>query len=293
VVLASYNGGQFIGEQLDSIVTQHDVNLKVFVFDDCSTDCTEKIVNGFRDKVTFVPADYNSGGAGSNFLRALQSDLIDVNDYDCFAFSDQDDIWLPHKLSKCYKFMKRSGADLVSSAVCVLDGVSRSRKIVLSQKAKTTEYDFLFEGAGQGCTFLFLPPLLNLLRDVMVRHPVLVSRVHYHDWLLYCVCRCHDMQWRFFSEPTMHYRQHALNDTGSKKSIAGFSSRFKKIRSGWYRDQVLTIMTLAANDNDQYRIVLDTFTGHRTLKKLRIGLRSRRKVSDRLMVLFSILMGYM
>ena len=147
VILASYNGEKYIREQINSILNQKNVNIKIHVFDDASKDKTGQIVEK-RDNVILNERKIGSGSAAINFLEALlelnfKHELIK---YDYIAFSDQDDIWLENKLSRSIQFLKQ-GFELYGSNLNIYkDGKFTNEMVVKSQKQK--KYDFLFEGGS-------------------------------------------------------------------------------------------------------------------------------------------------
>ncbi|MCR5187848.1 MAG: glycosyltransferase [Treponema sp.] len=91
VAMASYNGQEFIKEQLDSILNQEiDEELEVVICDDCSKDQTRQILKEYADKDPRIKAFYNEQNLGfmDNFSKAIslcQGNLI--------ALADQDDLW--------------------------------------------------------------------------------------------------------------------------------------------------------------------------------------------------------
>lgn len=95
VVLASYNGEKYIKRQIDSIIIQLGANDELIISDDGSTDRTLDIVremskNDSRIKVINGPRK----GYNKNFENAIN---YACGDY--IFISDQDDIWLPNKVS--------------------------------------------------------------------------------------------------------------------------------------------------------------------------------------------------
>lgn len=106
VCMATYNGGKFIREQLESILSQLPTDAEVIVADDGSTDDTLAIVNSFDDgRIRVLPAEKHLGVI-YNYERALQASKGE------FIFlADQDDIWLPGKAEKVLAALK--DADLV------------------------------------------------------------------------------------------------------------------------------------------------------------------------------------
>ena len=93
VVLASYQGERFIGEQLDSILPQLAPEDEIVVSDDVSTDRTQEVITRRGDARIRVLANDLRVGYVANFQRAIQCCRGDT-----VFFCDQDDIWLPNKV---------------------------------------------------------------------------------------------------------------------------------------------------------------------------------------------------
>ncbi len=109
--MGTYNGARFIGEQLESILQQRLLPIEVQIGDDGSTDHTEEIVRNFAERAPFdVFFTRNSErlGYGENFLRTARRCRGDW-----IAFSDQDDIWLPSKLSTLANAIRLAPDDAV------------------------------------------------------------------------------------------------------------------------------------------------------------------------------------
>ena len=98
VAMCTYNGAQFVREQLDSIAAQTRRPDELVVCDDRSTDATIELVRGFARRAPFTVRLYvNEKNLGStkNFER-----VIDLCEGDLIALADQDDVWLPEKLQR-------------------------------------------------------------------------------------------------------------------------------------------------------------------------------------------------
>jgi glycosyltransferase involved in cell wall biosynthesis len=95
VVMATYNGEQYLREQLDSIVSQLGPADELVVSDDRSTDCTRTILSNFAaEGVTIVDTEGRLGPI-RNFENALQFASGDI-----IVLADQDDVWLPGRLDR-------------------------------------------------------------------------------------------------------------------------------------------------------------------------------------------------
>ena len=97
IAMATYNGAKFLREQLDSIAAQTLPPYELVICDDGSTDSTLAIAREFAKEVNFPVRIYlneHNLGFADNFLKAAS-----LCEGDWIAFSDQDDVWLPHKLA--------------------------------------------------------------------------------------------------------------------------------------------------------------------------------------------------
>ena len=244
VLLATYNGANWIGEQLQSVLTQEEVDVEVHIADDRSRDGTAEYVrqsfgNDPRVHITVWPQ--SSGSAGANFRRLFRQ--IPSTEFSYVALADQDDIWHPRKLRTAIEAIERSGAAGYSCAVQSFweDG----RECVLPQNRCVRAADYLFEGAGQGCTFVMTKALYAEVQSLCTAHEAEVESFHYHDWLIYLIARVRGMPWYFDPRPWMRYRQHSGNEIGSRGG--GLHSIFRRldmVRNGWYRGQVMAALRI-------------------------------------------------
>jgi rhamnosyltransferase len=300
VLMATCNGGLHVAEQVSSVLCQEGAPLEIIIGEDNSTDNTVEVLAAIDPAVNLRIIRYasSSGGAGQSFLRLMCD--IDMTKFKFVAFCDQDDIWSPKKLARAITFLEERDADGYSSAVTAFwpDG----REKVLDQNPRHTDIDFLFEGAGQGCTFVLRNELARQVQQFVREHRGLLGAIHYHDWLIYAVSRTLGKRWAFDPEPSMRYRQHAGNDTGARGAFAGVRKRIGLISDGWYANQVRQmIAAVSALDATGVAIPSDfrsVWNRQRGLKR-RMQLarvlfkRGRRRSSDRAVLAVAALLGWL
>jgi hypothetical protein len=104
VLLATHNGERFLHEQIDSILNQDYPSVRILARDDASTDGTLAILSRYAEqspeRFAVLPDGEPSGGAQWNFLRLMQA-----SDAPHICFADQDDLWLPDKISRSMRAM--------------------------------------------------------------------------------------------------------------------------------------------------------------------------------------------
>lgn len=243
VLLATFNGIQWLPEQIESILNQRDVDLQIVVSDDLSTDGTRELLESYANKdsrVTLLPSYEKFGCASKNFYRLISE--VDISDFDYIAFADQDDIWLASKLSDLAKIAHDCNSDGVSSNVIAFWGDGK-RSLVNKANAQT-KLDFLFECSGPGCTFLMTPWLVQQAKLLLNEPSNRVDQIFAHDWLMYSICRSCGRTWTISSLYTVEYRQHINNELGVHKGIKARWKRFLRLQNGTYKAEVIKVSHL-------------------------------------------------
>jgi len=226
VCLACFEGGQFIEQQLASILVQLSSQDEVVISDDGSADDTVAIVNNLNDSRIVWAGIGGKLGVVKNFERALQTAKGE------FIFlADQDDLWLPGKVDACVKLLQ-------SHLLVVTDC-----KVVDSnlKEIKPSFFEVRRSGPGLvhniltnsylGCCMAFRRELLNVALPIPKNAPM-------HDmWLGLIAEKIGNVT--FLNQPYLLYRRHQHNAT----PMSGESrlSVFKKIK---YR---LVLISLLVN----------------------------------------------
>lgn len=243
VLLATYNGLAYVAEQLESILNQQACAVDVWVSDDQSTDGTWEWLqqrSQTEPRIFLLPRTRRFGNAARNFYRLFRD--VDPTPYDYIALSDQDDIWLPNKLSLSITKLHEHGVGVVSSNVIAMWPDGQRKLIRKSQKQR--RLDFLFGSAGPGCTYLLTAECAAEFRAFVIDRQGEVDAVQFHDWMLYAWARSHGYKWHIEPIPTMLYRQHGSNEYGANQGWTAFKRRLAQVRSGWYREQIMLISRL-------------------------------------------------
>jgi rhamnosyltransferase len=300
VLLATHNPSRWITQQIDSILRQKYVTVKILIRDDDSSINSKKILKGLESKydaVSIIYADKASGSAGANFMQLIFSSNLDSIDY--VAFCDQDDIWFNDKLIISIKNLELSSSVGFSSSALAF--WSNGRKKLITQSSKVRACDFLFEGAGQGCTFLVSKIAFKKIKLFCIKNKKNINGFFYHDWLVYLLVRAWDGKWFFYKNPLIHYRQHQNNETGSRGTFSSAMKRFDKIKNGWYKRQIsiaLRIYFLSTNQKNDIFFNFSKFFNKKDSFKRRllmakfVWLHGRRRFSDRFVLILASILGY-
>jgi rhamnosyltransferase len=232
VLLAAFQGSEFITNQINSILNQDSVDVNLFISVDQSDDGTESLVDELSScdfRISLLPHGKKFGGAGSNFYRLISE--VNFSGFDYIAFADQDDIWYPNKLSRACDQLNQSGADAYSSSVTAFwpDG----RQVIVDRSQPHVRWDFLFEAAAPGCTYVMSTILAHDLKSFITNNSRKMQKIALHDWFTYAFARTRGYRWVIDSRPGMLYRQHAHNQVGVNSGLRAFVYRSCKVLSGW------------------------------------------------------------
>lgn len=280
VLLAAYNGMQWIEEQIASILIQSSVDVTIHISVDPSTDGTEAWCAAYaaqHARVVLLPAAGSFGGASRNFFRLIRD--VDFDGYDFIAFADQDDIWHPNKLERAIRTLNSGKYAAYSSNVTAFWPNGRTQ--LLDKAQPQVAWDFLFEAAGPGCTYVFGKSLATSIKTSMLANWQQLQEVSLHDWYCYAFARSHGYTWFIDPLPTMQYRQHERNQVGANTGINPLIARYKTIHDGWWFSQVRLITCLAGQSNDRF-VQGWLHLGRRQLLKLSLSAwKCRRRVRDK------------
>lgn len=235
VAIATYNGGKYLREQLESICSQTVLPYELVVSDDGSRDDTLLIVNDYKSRLRIkVINDGLNKGINKNFetaIRACTGDFIMI--------CDQDDIWLPPKIETHYYYMQQMLQKYGSAFPILISSESHrfsdTSPLIpsydIQDKGAITDvrcFIFSYNSYNQGSTLMFNRALLDYLNNF----PNDFSEVPYDYYIssltLFKGVHCH------VKKTLMLYRVHE-NNAFEKKHSKSFCYKIKwRIRFATY-----------------------------------------------------------
>ncbi len=198
VALCTYNGERYLAAQLTTLLTQSWPNLEIVVMDDHSSDGTWAILESFAAQDGRLRIERNSHNLGivANFAKALSA---------CrgayIAPCDQDDLWLPHKLTRLHGIIQDKSLAYCDSELIDADGRPVGMKVSdrLNMVSGQSSVSFAFWNCVSGHAMLFTRELLDQAQPM----PML----RYHDWWLAFVAASRGGI-AYLNEALVQYRQH-------------------------------------------------------------------------------------
>lgn len=220
ILLASYRGAEKLQQLLNSLLAQSYANWKVIIRDDGSDDSTVEIIKAFVDEYPeqagFVRDNFGNLGSCGNFEV-----LLSYSRADYVMFCDQDDTWLPEKVSLALEQMMKieanSGRRLPALVHTDLKVVDKDYAVIsesfwkhqnIHPKNREQLNRLLVQNVVTGCTVMINKPL----RDIALPIP---DDAIMHDWWLALVASAFG-KIEHIDQPTLLYRQHDSNAVGAK-----------------------------------------------------------------------------
>ena len=234
ILMCTYNGEAFLEEQLDSIENQGYKNWTLYVNDDGSKDKTLDILKRYQKKWGNKKLHIRRGpqkGFSQNFLQIITDKKIQA---DLYFLSDQDDVWMPHKLSHAIK--KISKLDLLKPALyCARTTyVSSDTKKILGESdlflRPPSFRNAIVQSLAGGNTMAFNNALKKIVSEFKMAD--IVS----HDWWLYIVNELSGGETLYDAESTILYRQHSRSLIGANTGFLAKLRRLRMLLVGVYRD---------------------------------------------------------
>ena len=103
IIMSVYNGEDYLSEAIESVLNQTFKDFELIVINDCSTDSTGEILNRFAELDKRVKVHTNEVNLR---LPSSLNKAIALAQGKYIARMDADDICLPERLEKQYKFME-------------------------------------------------------------------------------------------------------------------------------------------------------------------------------------------
>ena len=233
IMMSTYNGEKYLAEQIESILKQTEKDFILKIHDDGSTDGTLSVIRKYTDMDNRIQVD-NSGHKG--YPKCFFDLMENAGEAKYYAFSDQDDVWMPEKIEKAIEKIKNE----------VEPTLYGSKKIIVNENLKEIEkdteqnpgmiYAFLCKNELSGCTMVYNAKLQNiLLKHIPDRNDL------YHDSWIYKVAI---VTGKIIIDKNAYilYRQHGSNTVGAThkglrlcfEKLGRFVFSIRKYKNGAY-----------------------------------------------------------
>jgi hypothetical protein len=236
ILLATRNGAAHLSAQLASYLAQDHTAWDLWVSDDGSEDDTLAILQAFRDahgrgrdiRILSGP----QRGSAANFLSLLCHPDLPPGPV---ALSDQDDVWLPHKLRRAVAALQGAGAvALYGGQSLHVDADLRITGRSKLGQARPAFSNALTQNIVSGHSTVLSAGALDLVRRAGPQ------KVPHHDWWLYQLVSAAGGDVLIDPEPVLHYRQHGANVMGAHQGFRALAERAAQVMGRDYGNWIAT-----------------------------------------------------
>jgi len=239
ILLSTYNGEQFLNAQLVSIAAQDYNDWNLIVRDDASSDQSVKILNSFSDslpdgKVIIQTAKKNIGPSAS------YSELLSDSSAPYIMFADQDDVWLPEKISTLKKTMQALEDEFGKNTPLLVFGdmkvVDDKLQVLANSFFEKNKLPVSLNDLSQIFFINNIPACTMLVNRALADFalPLPIESIMHDWWLNLCVNVSGKS--KFIPQPLLLYRLHSQNFYGTGQSklkkywqIEKYRANFKKM----------------------------------------------------------------
>ena len=238
VLMGVYNGADYLLEMLDSLAGQDHRNWTLVASDDGSTDQSVKILTDFaaslpKEKVQLYTGP--SSGFAANYLSMLAR--LELGRTQWVAFADQDDVWLPGRLSQGLHALDGMDAPaLAAGPVWAVDADLAHPRMIGGWPRQGEFRNALVQNIVQGNAMTANPAAARILilgaRRILGACKIPVT----HDWWAYQIITGAGGHVRKVETPTVLYRQHGHNMIGANDTASAMLRRLRMDLAGTRRD---------------------------------------------------------
>ncbi len=281
--MCTYNGEQFLSQQLSSIAQQSRLPDELVVCDDRSTDGTMEILREFAASVSFavtIIQNKQTFGSTKNFEQAIR-----LCSGDLIALSDQDDIWYPNRLERSeQELINTPQAGLVFSNADLIGDQGRLLGTTLWQSlgfTATRQHDLLAGRYVVLAKHRFVTGATVVLRAALRDRCLPISEGWVHDeWIAMVIAAFSDL--RPIEQPLIRYRIHGSQQVGFRNKLEQRVQGKTRAQRHWGRlgESVKELQhmcdVLSAMALDPSRGVLPAYRQHLQFLSFRYGLPASR-----------------
>ncbi|HLO80306.1 MAG TPA: glycosyltransferase family 2 protein [Chitinophagaceae bacterium] len=276
VVMATYNGAAYVEEQLTSILQQTYPSIEIVIVDDASQDDTVSIIKKYAADHSSIKLFVNAVNSG--YIKAFEKGL-QMASGEFIALSDQDDIWMPAKISTLYEEI--GSHPIVYSDSLLIDEDGNSLNLKLSDRKRLVGFDdclcYTIGNSAAGHAML----ITKELAKSCIPFPSILP----HDYWIGFRATCKGPI-KYIPEPLVQYRQHAANVFGVARSGTK-TKRVRptgKIKHQMIRDRIKLLQESCPSNIPQKQVLqniersYENFSLSNNLRRVALFFRYRDKI---------------
>ncbi|MDR2409415.1 MAG: glycosyltransferase family 2 protein [Bacteroidales bacterium] len=225
ILMTTYNGMNYLVQQIDSIIQQDYTNWLLYISDDKSTDNTMTILRRYQYRYANKIFILDNASAFSNPKDNFLNLLLRVGG-ELFMFCDQDDVWRHDKISISVEVYNKLSDEEKKKPILIHSDLN-----VVNEKLKTIKKSFfkysyinpkrnklknlIVQNTVTGCTVLINRMVVDNIVPHLSKNEYVFSDIIIHDWLCALVASSFG-QIICIDDQLVMYRQHSRNSIGAR-----------------------------------------------------------------------------
>lgn len=259
IIMSAYNAERYIEEQVVSILSQHNVDVRLWIRNDGSKDKTVEILRDrFENDYRVVVTSGDNLGAAGSFIQAIFE-----CDFDCdyYGFSDADDVWIDNKLSlsiDCIGLPSLPNPVAVATQMEVVDVNLKSIGLTSPPKIGFLFNNALVQTVASGASVMMNRSAFRLLRSYRPKNVVM------HDAWIYLLISAFGT-FSYLEQPTILYRQHGQNFFGTSHGFRKrLENRLNRLKSkSPYREQAAEFLSVFGDQlSSENREIIERYVNY-------------------------------
>ena len=299
VLMATYNGAPYLREQLDSIINQTYKNVEIMVRDDGSTDETRVILKEYENK-GLIQATYGKNvGVNKGFFWLVEN----AKEADYYSFADQDDIWLPQKLSRAVERLEKEDNHLPQVYFSSFDFCDAQMNHIRTSPTLTHPHSLVRVLVGSQLGVGFTLVFNRAIKEIIEKTAPFNFKIYGHDqWVTLMGLTLGNVVY----DPTVTAKHRRHEQNVSKYKVSFFQLQKQRIKQFLIdKDQKIIIDTLyyfyrmyKDQMSEKNRMYFQLFINRRynfrkALRKCFFPERYRDKLLDEIAIRVLFLIGFM
>jgi glycosyltransferase involved in cell wall biosynthesis len=207
IVMCTYNGEAFLEAQINSLINQTYPNLEIIISDDASADNTRTILSRYADNpIIKLFFQENNLGFVANFEFAISKASGNF-----IALCDQDDVWLPEKITELYEHLPADCLLIYSNSLLIDDNGTSLHKTLADLREMYSGNDTRYFAF-----YNIVPGHAAMIKRALLQYALPLPSIAFHDWWLAAVATIYG-KICYHDKVLNHYRQHANTVTKNIK----------------------------------------------------------------------------
>lgn len=215
VLMSTYNGGQYLSTQIESILNQQGVKVELYIRDDGSNEENKGLLKQYAG-IENVHVEFGQNlGYQNSFLKLLEDNYENTDTY--YSFSDQDDFWDKNKLIDAVNHISARTPTpvLYFSSLNVSDENLKFIEKKELNKRNLNLGSAITRSNIPGCTMVFNNYLAKKVVEFKGKQSLKIG----HDAWVQLVCAAYNGDFVYGQNSHISYRRSQSSLTNTSKSI--------------------------------------------------------------------------